>query len=44
MAEVLDRLTADPPERPATEAVGLPTAHAQAALLTDAYRLPAKEC
>lgn len=47
LAETLDHLTADPPKRPgtgATEAVGLPTAAGQAAFLTDAYRLLAKEC
>ncbi|MEJ8632296.1 glycosyltransferase [Streptomyces sp. MS2.AVA.5] len=47
LTEALDRLTADPPKRPGTgaaEAVGLPTVAGQAAFLTDAYRLLAKEC
>ncbi|MGR8011778.1 hypothetical protein [Streptomyces hypolithicus] len=47
LAAALDRLTANPPGRPgngAAEAVGLPTADGQAAFLTDAYRLMAKEC
>lgn len=47
LAEALDGLTADPPEGAgpgAADAVGLPTAQAQAAFLTDAYRLLAKEC
>ncbi|MFJ7063343.1 glycosyltransferase [Streptomyces microflavus] len=47
LAEALDHLTADPPQRPGTgaaDAVGLPTAAGQAAFLTDAFRLLAKEC